>query len=91
MTGRGLVAVAWAKFQPPSPIFKVHSLQTSLVVQWLWLHVSNAGYLDSIPGEGTRSHMSQLRVCMPWLKIPHAATETWCSQINKEVYFIYFF
>ena len=29
----------------------------------------------SIPGQGTRSHMLQLRVCMPQLKIPHAATK----------------
>ena len=29
----------------------------------------------SIPGQGTRSHMPQLRVCMPQLKSPHAATK----------------
>ena len=49
---------------------------TSLVVQWLRLHVPNAGALGSIPGQGTRSHM-------PQLMIPHAATKTWCSQINE--------
>ena len=40
---------------------------TSLVVQWLRLHVPNSGGLGSIPGQGTRSHMLQLM-------IPHAAT-----------------
>ena len=34
---------------------------TSLVVQWLRLHASNAESLGSIPGQGTRSHMLQLR------------------------------
>ena len=29
----------------------------------------------SIPGQETRSHMLQLRVRMPQLKIPHAATK----------------
>ncbi|TEA36880.1 hypothetical protein DBR06_SOUSAS32310013, partial [Sousa chinensis] len=47
----------------------------SLVVQWLRLHAPNAGGLGSIPGQGTRSHMSQLRVRMPQLKIPHATTK----------------
>ena len=41
---------------------------TSLVVQWLRLHTPNAGDPGSIPGQGTRSHM-------PQLKIPHAATK----------------
>ena len=44
-----------------------------------------------IPGQGTRSHMLQLRAHMPQLKIPHAATEILhaamtkgrCRQINK--------
>ena len=49
---------------------------TSLVVQWLRLHTPNAGGLGSIPGQGTGSHM-------PQLKIPHAAINTRCSQINK--------
>ena len=38
--------------------------ETSLVVQWLGLHTINAGGPGSIPGQGTRSHMPQLRVCM---------------------------
>ena len=38
---------------------------TSLVVQWLRLHAPNAESLGSIPGQGTRSHMLQLRVYTP--------------------------
>ena len=38
--------------------------ETSLMVQWLRLHVPNAGGLGSIPEQGTRSHMPQLRVQM---------------------------
>ena len=34
---------------------------TYLVVQWLRLHTANAGGLISIPGQGTRSHMPQLK------------------------------
>ena len=41
---------------------------TSLVVQWLRLRAPNARGPGSIPGQGTRSHM-------PQLKIPRAATE----------------
>ena len=41
---------------------------TSLVVQWLRLHDPNAGTSGSIPGQGTRSRMAQLRVHMPQLK-----------------------
>ncbi|TEA37546.1 hypothetical protein DBR06_SOUSAS27610003, partial [Sousa chinensis] len=47
----------------------------SLVVQWLKLRAPNAGGLGLIPGWGIRSHMLQLRVPMPQLKIPHATTE----------------
>ena len=56
---------------------------TSLMVQWLRLCSSNGGSLGLIPGQGTRSHMVQLRICMLQLKILHAATKTWCSQIGK--------
>ena len=34
---------------------------TSLAVQWRRLHTPNAGSLGLIPGQGTRSHMPQLR------------------------------
>ena len=37
----------------------------------------------SIPGQGARAHVLQLRVCMPQRKILHAATETQHSHINK--------
>ena len=37
----------------------------------------------SIPGQETRSHMLQLRVGIPQLKILHDATKTQHSQINK--------
>ena len=38
---------------------------TSLVIQWLRYYIPNARGLDSIPGQGTRSHMLQLRVRIP--------------------------
>ena len=41
------------------------SLRASLVVQWLRLQSLNAGDLGSIPGQGTRSHMLQLRLEQP--------------------------
>ena len=45
--------------------FKMTYLGTSLVVQWLRLQAPNAGgLLGSIHGQGTRSHIPQLRVCM---------------------------
>ena len=43
---------------------------TSLGVQWLRLHSPNARVPGSIPGQGTRPHMPQLRVHMPQLKVP---------------------
>ena len=48
----------------------------SLVVQQIRLCIPNAEGLGSIPGQETRSHMSQL-------KIPHTASKTWHSHINK--------
>ena len=35
-----------------------------LVVQWLRLGAPSAGGLRSIPGQGTRSHMLKLSVCL---------------------------
>ena len=65
---------------------------TSLAVQWLGLHAPFARGPASIPGQGTRSHMLQLRVHMPQLKIPHATTKipravtkTRCSQVNDKI------
>ena len=57
---------------------------TSLVVQWLRLRVPDAGGLGSIPGQGTSSHM-------PQLKILHAATKTHHSQINMHIYIFFNF
>ena len=38
------------------------------MVRWLQLHASNAGGPGSLPGQGTRSHMPQLTVYMPYLR-----------------------
>ena len=57
-------------------IYVERILGTSLVVQWQRLQDPQAGGLGSIRGQRSRSHM-------PQLKILHAATKTWCSQINK--------
>ena len=66
-----------------------------LAAQWLRLGARNAGGLGSIPGQGTKSHTPQLRVCMLQVKTPPAAAhirnprccswacETLCSQQNK--------
>ena len=47
--------------------------ETSLVVQWLRLDAPKAGVPGSIPGQGTRSYILQLRVHMPQLKTLHPA------------------
>ena len=57
---------------------------SSLAVQWQRLHAPKAGGQGSIPGQGTRSHVLQLNVCMLQLKIPPATTKTQCSQINNK-------
>ena len=54
------------------------------MVQWLRLCVPNAEGLGSIPGQGTRSHMTQLRVCMSQPKILSTMTKTHYSQINNK-------
>ena len=73
----------------------------SLVVQWLKLCASNARGLGLIPGQGTRSHMQQLRVCLSQLKnlrlqqqilkILSVAIKTRHSQINKYIYTFFLF
>ena len=45
--------------------------RTSLVIQWLRLHAPSAVGQDSIPGQGTRSHMPHLRVSL-WQLRPSA-------------------
>ena len=54
------------------------------VAQWLRLCIPNAGGPGSIPGQGTRSHVPPLRVRMPQLRSPPAATKTWRNQINQQ-------
>ena len=60
---------------------------TSLVVPWLRFHAPNAEGPGSIPGQGTRSHMPQIRVFLLYLKIPNVATKTQYSQ-NKKLIFL---
>ena len=60
---------------------------TSLVVQWLRLHAPNTGGLGSIPSQGTRSYMLQLKILYAAMNILHAATKTHYSQINKQIFF----
>ena len=43
------------------PHSEVHQQGASLVVQWLSIHAPNTGGLGSIPSQGTRSCMPQLR------------------------------
>ena len=62
---------------------KKRSPGTYMVVQWLRLCAPNAGCLGSIPGQGTRSQMLQLRAGMPQLKILPTTTKTQGSQINE--------
>ena len=45
--------------------------ETFLVIQQLRFCATNAKGSGSIPGQGTRSHMLQLRFWMPQLKIRH--------------------
>ncbi|TEA31844.1 hypothetical protein DBR06_SOUSAS8310075, partial [Sousa chinensis] len=50
------------KQDPVSPLLKPSlSFGTSLVVQQLRLHAPNVGVPGSIPGQGTRSHMPQIK------------------------------
>ena len=50
------------------PIHQKLLFGTSLVVQWLRLCAPNSGGLGSIPGQGARSHMQQLRPSAAKLK-----------------------
>ena len=53
--------------------------------QWLRLCAPKAGGLGSIPGWGTRSRLTQLRVWLKQLKTPHTETNNWRSQIVKQI------
>ena len=48
------------------------------MLQWLRPHAPNAGDPGLIPGQGTRFHTLQLRVCRPQLKIPRATAKRPC-------------
>ena len=52
------------------------ALWTVPIIWRLRLHAPSAWGPGSIPGQGTRSHRPQLRVCVPHLEIWHAAAET---------------
>ena len=53
---------------------------TSLVVQWIRLHVLNVGDPVSIPGQETRIFLLQQEIPHASANSPHATTKTWCSQ-----------
>ena len=53
----------------------ISSPGSSLVIQQLRLHAPNAGGLGSIPCQGTRSRMLQLRARMLQLKYPACGNE----------------
>ena len=57
-----------------------------VAAQRLRLLAPNAGGPDSIPCQGTKYHMTQLRVRMQKLKIPRATTKTWHSQIKRKFF-----
>ena len=71
-------------------IQKTKGQGTSLVVQWLRVPAPNAGGPDSIPAHRARSHVPQLTIRMPQLKIlpqrskiPCGKAKNWHSQIHK--------
>ena len=77
---------------PSVKLFMLKICHTGLPWQSrLRLCAPSSGCLGLNPGQGTRSRMLQLRVCMPQLNIPHATTKTQCSQINKYVFNIKIF
>ena len=73
-TSRSLHHGGWSP-GGPNPSYKVGTFWTSLVVRWLRIQAPKAGGPGSIPSQGTRSHMWQLRVHMLQLKITQAATK----------------
>ena len=63
-----------------SLVLKTEILGISLVVQWLELHIPNAGGLGSIPGQGTRSHVLQLTLCVSqWRPYTLQLKDSTCS------------
>ena len=65
--GNNLFKMIWAK--------NLTVLHRNIKYWGLRLHNPDAGGSDSIPGQGTRSHMLQPRIHMPQLKMLHAATK----------------
>ena len=63
-------------------VYGKKGVRTSLVVQWLRLRAPNAGELGLIHGQGNRSHMSQLRVCMQQLRPGIAKIQNNNDKIN---------
>ena len=59
---------------------------TSLVVQWLSLRAPNAGGPGLIPGQETRSHMLQLRVCIVQLKCATTKKRSHMQQLKDPAY-----
>ena len=68
-----LAVMPWEKTQAPWDF---------LVVQWSRFCAVNTGGPGSILGQGTGSHMLQLRGHMPQVKILHDTAEKQHSQIN---------
>ena len=69
----------WEKLYQESP-----TSRTSLVAQWLRIHVPSAGGLSSIPGQGTRSHILQLKLLHAANKDPMCCN--WdLMQTNKSI------
>ena len=75
-------------FEGDDNVLKLHC-GSFLVVQWLRVHVSNAEGPGLIPSLGTRSHMPQVRLFTPQLKITCTTAKTRCSQINKYLKFFF--
>ena len=87
MCGGNVCITLWLCLIPVNCTLKMVK-GASLVVQWLWLCAPNAGGLGSIPGQGTRFLMLQLKTCMPQQrqKILCAATKTLSNQISKQFF-----
>ena len=54
-----------------------------MMIQWLRLHSLNAGGWGSIPSQGTRSHLLQLKILHATTQSSHAAAKICHSQGNK--------
>ena len=61
------------------------------MVHWLRLHAPNAGDSGSIPGQGTRARMMQLKIPHAATKISRTATKTQHGQKKKKKKYIYIY